>query len=114
MLYFVPIHSPCHHIRSYRIPCACAHYTVLFLTSSFITRTCVVITYRGSKAAYHDWDTTRVRAVKERASKQEGVDVDDADFVHKGTKLDDDHPWWQTGVFDDRNRQFSEIYMYRR
>ena len=39
-----------------------------------------------------------VREVKERKSKEEGVDADDVDLVDgfHGTRLDDDGQWWQT------------------
>ena len=55
---------------------------------------------------YDVWDTDRAGAVKEKASKKAGLDVNDVDLVYSGTRLDDDHQWWQA--------QGSRIYMCRR
>ena len=48
-----------------------------------------------------------VREMKERQSKEEGVDVDDVDLTHQGTRLDDDQQWWQTDVFS-----YYDVYIH--
>ena len=60
---------------------------------------------------YGVWDTENVCQVKERKSKDEGVDADDVDLTHEGKRVDDNQQWSQTDAF----RYFRmEIYMYKR
>ena len=58
------------------------------------------------------WDNDTVREVKESKSNEEGVDADDVDLALEGKRMDDNHQWQQTNVFDDAD--FRWIYMYRR
>ena len=111
MLYALPIDSPCNHVCSYHNPYAYKHYSALFLTSSFITRARIATRYRDRWTEYDVWDTDTTREVKEKKSKEEGVDVDDVDLTHRGTRLDDDQPWWQTDVFFYYS---AHISMYKR
>ena len=67
----------------------------------------MVIRYAGRGTWYDLLNTDTIREVKEKKSKEEGVDVDGVDLAHDGRRLDDDQQWWQTGVYSD-------IYMYRR
>ena len=109
VLYVLPIDSPCNHVCSYHIPCACKHYSALFLSSSFITRADIIIYYRNKDSAYDVCETDTIRGVKEKKSKEEGVNVDDVDLTYGGRRLDDDQQWWQTDAFG-----YVKIYMYKR
>ena len=55
-------------------------------------------------------DTDTIREVKEKKSKEEGVNVDDVDLTHGGRRLGDDQQWGQTDAFG----YYVEIYMYKR
>ena len=111
VLYVLPIDSPCNHVCSYHIPCACKHYSALFLSSSFITRVRIIIHYRNKRTAYDVCDTDTIREVKEKKSKEEGVNVDDVDLTHGGRRLDDDQQWGQIDVF---LYYVEYLYMYKR
>ena len=55
-------------------------------------------------------ETDTIREVKEKKSKEEGVNVDDVDLTHGGRRLGDDQQWGQTDAFG----YYVEIYMYKR
>ena len=111
MFYVLPIDSPCDYICSYHIPCPCKHYTVLFLSSSFITRGCVGISNKGRETLCIVLDSDRIRGLKERINR-EGEDVDDLDLVYRGKQLGDDQQWWQTGRF--AKIDYPYIHLYKR